>query len=83
MISQESIITICVVSVAFFGNAMYLKGMFTEKIKNNKEDIDDLKGTVRYKDTCDSVHEGINKRVSRLETCANGNLQNIKQGELK
>ena len=73
MVEQTGhIITICTVVVGFVGNALYFRGQFAERINNNKEDIENMKKSVQYKDTCLALTEGIKSRVASLETSRNG-----------
>jgi len=65
-------VTIALVIIGFIGNIMYFKGVFTEKVDNIKEDIKDLKSSVRYSDTCESMHDGLDQRIKILEGVRNG-----------
>ena len=67
MIELREIITIAVVFGGFVGNAFYLKGVFSAQIQSNRKDIDDLRDTVRYKDTCNAMFKGHERRIYRIE----------------
>ncbi len=65
-------VTVGMVIAGFIGNAIYLKGNFGARIVNAEQDIRDLKENVRYADTCDKTHEGIEPRIANLEAIRNG-----------
>ncbi len=64
--------TLIFVALGFVGNAMYLRGNFGARLENTEEDVKNLKENVRYKDTCEKMHEAIDQRLDRLETVSNG-----------
>ena len=68
----SNLVTIGVVCIGFIGNALYLRGNFGARIKNNEDDITTLQKTVRYADTCDSAVAGLDTRLSLLERLRNG-----------
>lgn len=72
MIDTGDVITICVVVGGLIGQAAYLKGTFTAQINNHEKEIDELKKTVRFKDTCVRMFDGLDHRVTRLEGITNG-----------
>jgi len=78
MFETSDIITICVLVCGFIAQAAYLKGTFSTRIKNNEDDIGEIKEdiigfkkSVRYEDTCDSTTKGFDKRISNLEKVRN------------
>jgi len=70
----SNVITTLIVFLGFIGNALYLRGSFSARLKNAEDDIEDLKDNVRYKDTCESMASGFETRISSLETVRNGKL---------
>ena len=70
-----NILSVGLIFIGFIANAAYLKGVFGTKIENNTRDIDSLKESVMYKDTCDKAHKEVDHRLYRLEACANGALK--------
>jgi len=64
-------ITILIMILGFIGNILYFKGNFTARIENTEEDIANLKKSVQYKDTCDSISCGLDTRIASLETVRN------------
>ncbi len=97
----SDIIYIAGLALGLLSQAAYLKGSFTEQIRQNtknrdgdrkefywvlkehreenecqhreiRAEIESLKKNVRYKDTCDAMRSGTDKRVDRLERRQNG-----------
>jgi hypothetical protein len=72
MVTQ--VITIGIMVIGFAGNILYFRGQFVERLRNTEENVRDLKGNVRFKDTCDAEMTGLQDRVIRMEKHINGAL---------
>jgi hypothetical protein len=70
-----NIISVGMVFIGFIANAAYLKGVFGTRIENNTKDIESLRNSVTYKDTCEAIHKEVDHSIKRLEACANGALK--------
>jgi len=54
------------------------KEAFEDKLKELKADIDDVKGSITWSDTCEAKHKEIDRRLDRVEHAANGTLRRNK-----
>jgi len=70
----SNLITIGVVGAGFIGNALYLRGNFGARIKNNESNISALWDEKQSITTCEAKAGGIDTRVSRLERIRNGGI---------
>lgn len=72
MIDTGQIITIVLMLIGFGGQTLYFRGVFTTKLTEHDKEIKNLRESVRYKDTCEAISEGLESRISRLELTSNG-----------
>lgn len=61
------VLTIIVQIIMYASNRKYFEGKFGKQVEDHDKSIEDLKKSVRYKDTCNALFNGHEIRLSALE----------------